>query len=347
MIYYSHMECVKQTGLLIKPPTPTEYVMGAFTKIKPAIRVPSGKWGPYLPTYEKQYNYSFDTLSCTTFSALNSVEMQLNWLMKNGYFSQLNIEQLTSMGYLDENKLFNFSDRFTAIQSGTTRLGNYFTVVWESIRTVGLLPEKDFPFGDCKTWEEYHDSSKITQSMITKAKKFLDIIQIQYEWVFYKSDESGLTENEENTVDEAMTQAPMQIGIAIPATHAILQYSVDRDVLDTYPPFIYLYPITSLVHFGLKGYVSLKENLVQYVFTKKMIYGMIDTQIVQLQKFLNSYPNTQIALTGPGSIGKETNYFGLLTKQAVMTFQRLNGLEVDGIFGLKSAQKAEELQKKR
>ena len=56
-------------------------------------------------------------------------------------------------------------------------------------------------------------------------------------------------------------------------------------------------------------------------FTKYLQYRQTNADIKRLQIFLNSDPDTQIAVSGAGSPGKETNYFGLLTLKAVIKFQ--------------------------
>lgn len=50
--------------------------------------------------------------------------------------------------------------------------------------------------------------------------------------------------------------------------------------------------------------------------------------VKELQVFLNSNPETALAFSGVGSIGQETGYFGVLTKQAVEKFQQKYAPEV-------------------
>ena len=60
-------------------------------------------------------------------------------------------------------------------------------------------------------------------------------------------------------------------------------------------------------------------------FTQPPRLGQANQNVKQLQRFLNNH-GFSIALTGPGSPGQETTYFGQLTRQALGRFQVAKGL---------------------
>ncbi len=60
--------------------------------------------------------------------------------------------------------------------------------------------------------------------------------------------------------------------------------------------------------------------------------GVIGEDVRSLQKKLNE-KGYLVAKSGAGSVGKETNLFGLLTRMAVIKFQKSKGLVADGIVG--------------
>ena len=73
-----------------------------------------------------------------------------------------------------------------------------------------------------------------------------------------------------------------------------------------------------------------------YQFTKDLKNGDFNDDVKILQKFLNQDSRTTVALSGSGSIGNETNYFGNMTKQAVVRFQEIYKDEILTPSGLSS-----------
>ncbi len=68
-------------------------------------------------------------------------------------------------------------------------------------------------------------------------------------------------------------------------------------------------------------------------FTKDLDVGIQGDDVKSLQKFLNSKGYT-VSTTGPGSIGNETNYFGMKTREALIQFQKQNNIiPAIGYFG--------------
>jgi hypothetical protein len=74
---------------------------------------------------------------------------------------------------------------------------------------------------------------------------------------------------------------------------------------------------------GMATMVILDEPKSTFKFTKDLWIGMTDNEVKELQKYLNNngFP---VSMSGAGSKGKETNFFGTLTKNALVRFQKAN-----------------------
>lgn len=318
---------MQQTGLIVKPPSPTDYIAGANTKIVYEERI--SDWSPWLPTEERQSkDFAFDTMSCVSFSAHNVIETQIKWLLENKKFTPSQVAVLTE--FFDEKGNFNCSDRFTAIMSGTTINGNYFQKVWDCIRHNGLLPEKDLPFGG-NSFGEYHNPAVITPAMKEKAKRILSIIDFQYEFVFYDED-PDLSDDQLKMIRTHIKQSPLQVATPVPGRHAIMLHVVGKDnvwLFDTYKPFVKKKSFDSArLHYGMKGYVMVKSPMLKL--------GSKGKDVELLQQDLNALNNANLVTDGD---------FGKKTEKAVIDFQAIHGLVADGIVGQLTFNKIAELKK--
>ena len=71
-----------------------------------------------------------------------------------------------------------------------------------------------------------------------------------------------------------------------------------------------------------------------YTWTRNLTMGSSGDDVRQLQRFLNSNPQTQVATTGVGSPGYETSYYGPATTRAVSKFQELYAAQILTPLGL-------------
>lgn len=246
----------KQTGLINIGPKVNDFVLGADNSLSSVIRIESGDWRDFLPTTEKQFvKAKFDTMSCTTFSFLNVIEMQMNWLIKNKKLTKAQLDFLKENKYYDEKGNINFSEAYTAILSGTTKQGNHFQKVADAGRHFGLIPQNLLPFGNAKTWEEWHNPARITDEMKQLGEKFKELFTIGYEWVFFDN-EAGIAEEAGKKCFQALKHAPLQIAIPIPGTHAVvcdyMELNKRFGKFDSYSPFQTDQDWKSPVHYAFK-----------------------------------------------------------------------------------------------
>jgi peptidoglycan hydrolase-like protein with peptidoglycan-binding domain len=65
------------------------------------------------------------------------------------------------------------------------------------------------------------------------------------------------------------------------------------------------------------------------IITKKLVSGVRDPQVKRLQELLNKL-GYRLSVSGPGSPGEETNFFGAKTRAAVKEFQCDNNIVCSG-----------------
>ncbi len=86
------------------------------------------------------------------------------------------------------------------------------------------------------------------------------------------------------------------------------------------------------------GSTASASDACPYTWTRSLNTGATGADVMQLQKFLNSMPETQVAPVGQaGSAGMETSYYGPATGAAVANFQMKYRAEILSPLGLVNA----------
>lgn len=177
MNYYNfdiEKELLEQNG--------TEWLFGGLSQPS-IVSIPQSERAAYLPAGETQATNTSDTYDCATRGPINVYASLYTYGYQKKIFSAENRKWLEENGYVKDGKI-DFSDRFIAILSGTTRKGNSLKAPLDCIHNKGLIPKWMFPLDKSLTFEQYYDSSKITQGMLDLGEEFIRRFENNYEQVY-------------------------------------------------------------------------------------------------------------------------------------------------------------------
>ena len=169
-----------------------DWIAGANSEIKPDVFVDD--WKAYAVEHEIQWTGKYDTLFCVTYSALSAIASLMMYKIKNNLIPATSVKWLQEKGYF-KNGFINFNERFTGILGETTNKGAYQFKVANAIKNYGLIPQDMFPLAD--NFYDNIDKKFITKEMYDLGKEFLELFQINYEWV--------------ENVKEALKYSPVQM----------------------------------------------------------------------------------------------------------------------------------------
>lgn len=302
------------SAIILPEIQPTDYVRGSGGQsIIHEDRVLNADWTAWLPSYEPQ-KFKFDTNECSQLSGINDVATQCNYLKANGKFSEVALKWFTDNGYFDENGSFAFSERYSGILSGTTINGNSPITFWKTATDYGLLPRKDLNFSmdessiyttQAEMCTAYYDPKVITAEMYAKAKKALNYITIQYQWIGKVPN----TVSPDSEIKDALKQSPVQIcTAACMATwntgvvqycgrtnidHATMIYKMGDDnthyIRDHYNPANKTLSPDYLIALATQGVVTAAPELsskFKHTFTTDLTYGDQGQEVKDLQTAL-------------------------------------------------------------
>ena len=200
-------------------------------------------------------------------------------MVQTNQLPKATIEAMENLGYFKDG-VVNFSDRFIAKVSGTTRVGNYLVAVWDAIRKYGLIPESDWTFNPAQRtpafdWDDYY--APIPQALLDKGKKFLDLFDVKYEWLLAGGQVTP------KFMKEWLKGGPIQIASAtcpgwstgnVPAcslatNHATMIYGVDDTgykLFDHYAPFQKTLALDYKIPYAMRAVVSVKSSIPPAVY---------------------------------------------------------------------------------
>lgn len=305
-------------GVLIRPIQPNEWRASGETGIAQGDVF---SWTSYLPYGEHQGNQFFDTLACTHFASGHIYETFIIYLWKEGKLSE-EAKTFFTKFLKDPNDInsFRVSKQFSAIVGNNTKVGNYFTVAWDTWRNIGAVPDSLLnTFPACKTWEQYHDKNLLTKAMFDVAEESKKYVEVMYQWL----DVANL--------NSYFSTSPLNSGIPIPANHSVQQNS-PTEMFNTYTPFIA--PIGDKIHFSLQGVVKPRteaSSAPKHVFTGDLSFGMRGVEVYWLQRVLVYEGLLNKNLINPDPLKA---FFGNNTKNGVVKLQEKYASEILTPLGL-------------
>ena len=290
---------------------PTDYIAGVNSPLPFVSNIPSGDWTSYLPDFDLQKEQGFETDACVTFSAVQSTEMQINWLLKTNQLPQYHIDQLKSLGFLTDGT-FHASERYIAVLDNTTTNGNTMPAPWDAIRKYGLIPYEDMPFSYTITdWAEYY--TQPTPDQIAKGQKLLELFAFNYEYIW----QNPTTSCPIDLIIKHLQQAPLCISTPVcwpwnqleppvcsdtTAEHSTLVYSQDQltHILDHYVPFLKEFPAGYFIPYVVKGIVSIVPPPSVSITTDSLPANIAPTQknLQILQLLVSLWQKLILLLTG-------------------------------------------------
>lgn len=242
-----------------------EYIFGAATQVKHQIRVIDGKWQAYYPLNESQKFGYFDSYGCVSYSCLNSIEIQLNYLIESKQLGGEAMSWLIRNNYIKDGSI-NFDDRWLVVKSGTQPgRGNYIAKVWHTARKQGLIPQIITSSRGWTSDRYYTDDFSDRDRAL--AQDFLSYFEIQYERISMVSKEY---------LNMALMHAPIVAGLATcpgwgsqqhirscdqQPNHATLITGPDLDVYDSYDPYKKTLAQDYKIAFAYKGLVTPKKQV--------------------------------------------------------------------------------------
>jgi len=137
----------------------------------------------FYPKGEKQFGRD-DFMDCVARGFHNEFEKQINYAIEMKFLSTETIKWLHDKNYIDSDKKFVINDAFLAILSGTTRNGNSLKRVVDTFINVGCIPKYMLPVSNDMTWDQYHNTNRITEDMKMLGLEFLEKIKINYQIVY-------------------------------------------------------------------------------------------------------------------------------------------------------------------
>lgn len=354
------------TGLIPPAPRPTDFVAGVESSITYEVLVADGDWEKYRSTDEWQRRFKngqlgYDTQSCTDFSCLNSIELQIERMLKEGLINDALRARMEELGYFDENGNVNFNDWFNAKTAGTTLAnGNTLQAPWDAVRKYGLIGQGKGPGVNDFTNGDQWFGQPVTQEQYDLGLEFLKLFDVKYEWAVLSG--TGLANDPQYNYH--LKQAPLHVatptcgswnnsdtvGTCDPyrglnhATCRIGSYANgDAKELDHYNPFLKRLAADYYMPYAIKGVVSIKSGTVytptkiNYTFTKKLVYEYLDdaatklnpavhndaTEVQRLQTVLQFLKRADgTPYMKPGVFGR----FGPATRTALSLFQKDHGI---------------------
>ena len=236
-----------------------DWIFGTGDTLGSTVRK-GGDWRLFYPKFEMQMKNGLETLSCVTFTTLNAIEV------------------LFDQKYKIKS---DFSERYTAKVSGTTKTGNSPQFVAQSVRHFGVIPEDVLPFSpDINTWDEFY--SDVPEDLYKMGRGWLGEWVFNHQWV----------PPEKEAMLDALTFSPL--GVAVHAwredhgiyyrpdgavdTHLTLLVGGDDNfwyVFDSYPPYVkkldknYTFNRVKRYHIARQSESSFRDRLRQLIDTMR------------------------------------------------------------------------------